>query len=131
MAKRYDSGPALEPLKDFQKNTVDYIFNKMYITNETDRFLVADEVGLGKTLIARGLIAKAVEHCQDSIERFDIVYICSNGAIARQNMRKLNVLGNHDIAQLDRITMLPEKLNEILDHKGEYKSNINFISFSR
>ena len=28
----------------------------------TSRFLVADEVGLGKTLVARGLIAKTIEH---------------------------------------------------------------------
>ena len=29
------------------------------------RFLVADEVGLGKTLVARGVIAKAIDHLRD------------------------------------------------------------------
>ena len=130
MAKRYTAESALKPLKDFQINTVDYVFDKLYISNETDRFLVADEVGLGKTLIARGVIAKAIEYNQDKIDRFDVVYICSNAAIARQNMRKLNVLDNDDIAQLDRLTMLPQKINELLKHNGEYQSNINFISFS-
>ena len=130
MKKEYCAKQALEPLKDFQIKTVDYVFDKLYVSKETDRFLVADEVGLGKTLIARGVIAKAIEYCQDSIDRFDIVYICSNAAIARQNMRKLNVLDNHNIANLDRLTMMPGKLKELLEHNGVYKSNINFISFS-
>jgi len=43
-------------LKDFQKatvNRIDYLFR-----NGQRRVLVSDEVGLGKTLIARGTVAK-------------------------------------------------------------------------
>ena len=46
-------------LKDFQCRTVeriDYLFR-----NGQNRVLVADEVGLGKTLIARGVIAKTAK----------------------------------------------------------------------
>ena len=46
----------LNGLKDFQKATVeriDYLFRK-----GRRRILVSDEVGLGKTLIARGAVAK-------------------------------------------------------------------------
>jgi len=35
----------------------------MYLDEDkVHRFLVADEVGLGKTLVARGLIAKVIDH---------------------------------------------------------------------
>jgi len=53
----------LSGLKDFQRDTVEYVFRRLYLDDDqTSRFLIADEVGLGKTLIARGLIAKAVDH---------------------------------------------------------------------
>lgn len=46
----------LSGLKDFQKatvNRIDCLFRK-----GQNRVLVADEVGLGKTLVAKGVIAK-------------------------------------------------------------------------
>ena len=46
-------------LKDFQKATVSRI-EKLYIGGQR-RVLVSDEVGLGKTLIARGVIAKVAK----------------------------------------------------------------------
>ena len=50
-------------LKDFQRDTVDYVFDRLYGADDAvRRFLVADEVGLGKTLVARGVIAMALEH---------------------------------------------------------------------
>ena len=57
-------GPTvMADLKDFQRATVDYVFKRMYEDpDQVHRFLVADEVGLGKTLVARGLIAKAIDH---------------------------------------------------------------------
>ena len=48
---------------------------------------MADEVNLGKTLVARGVITKALDHLWEepgSVEQIDIVYICSNAQIARQ-----------------------------------------------
>ena len=57
----------LSGLKDFQLQTVEYVFKKLYGKEETGatvpgRFLVADEVGLGKTLVARGVVAKTLDH---------------------------------------------------------------------
>ena len=43
----------LGQLKDFQLRTVDHVFDRLYGGDGTGRFLVADEVGLGKTLVAR------------------------------------------------------------------------------
>ena len=58
MIPRPDTISALKGLKDFQRTTVDYVFQRFYGANPTRRFLVADEVGLGKTLVARGVIAR-------------------------------------------------------------------------
>ena len=73
------------------------------------RFLVADEVGLGKTLIAKGIIAKALRHLQARVKRIDIVYICSNRDIARQNLSRLRIdgLDGVDFTPHDRLTLLP------------------------
>ena len=57
-----DPQPVLDGLRDFQRRTVDYVFDRFYGDDDpTRRFLVADEVGLGKTLVARGVVARAVE----------------------------------------------------------------------
>ena len=111
-------------LKDFQRRTVNYVFKRMFLDkNPTSRFLVADEVGLGKTLVARGVIAKAVEHHKGKVKRIDIVYVCSNAAIAQQNINRLNVMEGHTVAAT-RLTMLPSLVKELNSHK------INFISFT-
>lgn len=90
------------------------------------RFLVADEVGLGKTMVARGVIAHTIDHLWDTKDRIDIVYICSNSQIARQNLSRLAIHGYEagDDGHADRLTMLPEAL------KGLRKNKVNFISFT-
>jgi len=112
-------------LKDFQRRTVDYVFDRMYCAdNPTTRFLVADEVGLGKTLVARGVIARAVDALWRDVRRIDVVYICSNGDIARQNIRRLNVDEDEGFALASRITLLPTQLRDLKSRK------LNFISFT-
>jgi hypothetical protein len=72
---------AFATLKDFQVDTVDYVLRRLYDDPDiTDRFLVADEVGMGKTLVARGVIEGAIERlqCDGTVDRIDIIYICSN-----------------------------------------------------
>ena len=49
-------------LKDFQNETVDFAYEKL---KANGRYLVADEVGLGKTKIAKGIIAKAMQEYID------------------------------------------------------------------
>ena len=82
----------LSGLKDFQKATVervDYLFR-----NGQKRVLVADEVGMGKTLIARGTIVKTARlRLEEKAALFRVVYICSNKNIANQNIRKFDVTG--------------------------------------
>ena len=80
---RFEAAPVLRPLRAFQRRTVDYVFRRFYADPDLTRhLLVADEVGLGKTMVARGVIARTVEHLWDTVERIDVLYICSNQAIA-------------------------------------------------
>lgn len=78
-------------LKDFQRATVERIDS--LFRNGQKRVLVADEVGLGKTLIARGVIAKTakIRLEDENDDLFKVVYICSNLSVASQNILKLNV----------------------------------------
>lgn len=82
----------LNTLKDFQRATVERV-DTLYRAGQ-NRVLVADEVGLGKTLIARGVIAKMAQLRQEEgDDLFRVVYICSNQNIARQNITKLDITG--------------------------------------
>ena len=131
--KRPDSEAILSPLKPFQRRTVDHAFERLFLApDSTTRFLVADEVGLGKTLVARGVIAKAIDYYWDDVERIDIVYICSNQSIARSNLPKLQVTGEEErsFALATRLTMLA---TELAPREGEASfgdSKVNFISFT-
>ena len=54
---RPDVQKVLSSLKDFQRLSVDYVFSRFYTDSDrTHRFLLADEVGLGKTLVAKGVV---------------------------------------------------------------------------
>ncbi|MFW7414107.1 helicase-related protein [Demequina sp. SO4-18] len=122
---RPDTDKILASLKDFQRRTVDYAFRRLWADEDwTKRFLVADEVGLGKTMIAKGVIAKTVEHLWDKEDRIDIIYICSNTQIARQNLSRLNVVGGAELRHADRLTLLPKALQDLRAEK------VNFISFT-
>ena len=80
----------------------------------TSRFLVADEVGLGKTLVARGVIAQVIDHLKGTGDkRVDIVYLASNGSIAAQNVRKLAPRGVSTINRADRLSMLPYLIGDM------------------
>lgn len=115
----------LGQLKKFQRDTVEYAFNRLYLEeNKTDRFLIADEVGLGKTFIARGVLAKAILHLWKETKRIDIIYICSNSQIARQNINRLNIFDNREFELSSRITLLPIQVSDLQDNK------VNFVSFT-
>jgi hypothetical protein len=126
--ERFRADPALAPLKTFQRRTVDYVFDRLYGQDDPVRqFLVADEVGLGKTMVARGVIARMIEHLWDSSKRIDILYICSNQAIAAQNLNRLNVLGRRELALPTRMTLVPLQLR---DQTGLDANKVNFISLT-
>lgn len=86
----------LEHLLPFQRRTVEWAFNRLYGTDgqaRSHRFLVADEVGLGKTLVAKAVVAKALNFLAGKVQRIDVVYVCSNEEIAAQNLARLRIEG--------------------------------------
>jgi len=122
-----DPGEVLSRLKDFQRRTAQYAFNRMYLDSDpTNRFLIADEVGLGKTLVAKGITALAIEHLKknENIRRIDVVYICSNVNIARQNVERLNLTKDAEFVQASRITLLPLILKDLDSRR------LNFIALT-
>ncbi len=105
-------------LKDFQKETVEHI-GKLF-KNGQNRILVADEVGLGKTLIAKGAIAKVAKICLDERKKvLNVVYVCSNQEIARQNIKILNVFDAK--LQIDDARLSMQHLNIM---RSEFDSGI-------
>lgn len=123
--QRPEVGKIFSGLKDFQRQTAEYVFRRLYLDpDRVNRFLIADEVGLGKTLVAKGVIARAVEHLWDEVKRIDIVYICSNQDIARQNVKKINITKDREPSTADRMTLLPLSLHQFQDRK------LNFVSFT-
>lgn len=120
-----DAEEVCRSLRDFQRATVEYAYRRLYLDpDRVDRFLVADEVGLGKTWVAKGVIARAVTHLWDRKKRIDVLYICSNAEIARQNINRLNLGESKDQAFASRLTLLPLQLRDLNERK------VNFISFT-
>src|SRR5439155_13158761 len=56
--------------------------------------------------------------------RLDVIYVCSNADIARQNTRRLQIGRDGGIISATRITMLPLQLRNLRSRK------LNFISFT-
>ena len=73
-------------LRTFQLDAVDRIVGHLTASTGSRRFLLADEVGLGKTLVAKGVIDRLRQGVSAG---FTVVYICSNSEIADQNRGKL------------------------------------------
>lgn len=82
---------ALAGLKDFQRASVEAL-RVGFEERDRPSMLLADEVGLGKTIVAKGLIAALLKQRLEEGKRrpLKVTYICSNQVIARENIRKLN-----------------------------------------
>ena len=131
--ERPDTNTVLDGLKGFQRDTVEYAFERLYAApDSTRRFLVADEVGLGKTLVARGVIAKAIDHLWDGdhkVDRIDIVYICSSEQIARQNVRRLQI-GSGKFVRAGRLGLLPQEIEGLKANRVNYLALTPGTSFN-
>lgn len=95
--------------KPFQKATIERVDN--LFRDGQRRVLVADEVGLGKTVVARGVLAKmASRRKKGGKDIFRVAYICANQNIVSQNLKSL-MKGFEEFANGDssgtRLSMLP------------------------
>jgi hypothetical protein len=124
-----DVEAVLGDLKDFQRRTARWAFQRMFAEEDpATRFLVADEVGLGKTHVAKGVVAQVIDYLGRSGDEWqDIVYVCSNAAIARQNIRKLVPAGIEPLEDIERLTMLPLAQ---LDHGDDLRAGINLLAIT-
>ena len=85
-------------LKDFQEETVKHILD---LFKKRQRVLLADEVGLGKTIVAREVINRMAKKYKGD-DKFIVIYVCSNINIANQNCEKLGVKQLHNDKEGDK-----------------------------
>lgn len=96
--------------RPFQQETIKAVLNAFSAPASPRRFLVADEVGLGKTIVAQGVIHGLMQKKRGPLSVF---YVCSNLSIASQNREKLlEVLEIEDERKqarclIDRLTLIP------------------------
>lgn len=130
----FNAQPTLSGLKKFQLKTVKHVFKRFYTDPlPTNRFLVSDETGLGKSVVAAGVVAKAIEYLEtvDGVSRIDVVYMCSNADLARQNIARINVTGQVDIIESGRLSLLPLELGKLNAPASENTTKrVNFISIT-
>ena len=76
--------------KDFQEATANRIIE--LFKSGHNRVLLADEVGLGKTIVAKTVVEKTgLWRKEINDPEYVVVYICSNAGIAEQNCSKLGI----------------------------------------
>ena len=115
-------------LKDFQKATVKHIVD-IFKSKKQRRVLLSDEVGLGKTIVSKGVI-QAVGELSDEYGIWDdntyrVVYICSNANIVKQNTENLGI---EDVMNIEesRLSMqhfiVAKKVKELIEAKKDKPS---------
>lgn len=91
----------LASLKDFQRETVKSVMQS-FDSGQSQRVLVADEVGLGKTIVAKGVIAELLKtkitQQKNGLKSspLRVTYICSNLTLAEENRKKLAIFHGDD-----------------------------------
>lgn len=107
--------------KDFQEATAMRIVD--LFTSNHKRVLLADEVGLGKTIVAKTVVEKLGKLCQANSDDYVVVYICSNAGIADQNCSKLGIDNEHQVRVSEgRLSMQHLKFEEM-----KQKGNVRLI----
>jgi len=103
-------------LMKYQRCSVEFICDHF---KEHSKCILADEVGLGKTEVAKGVIASMVKaHAESGTsEPFRVAYICPNQNVASQNFPKLQLYHSKKTRfELDKDTVERLKLNLDIYH---------------
>ncbi len=82
--------------KDFQDATAKRIIE--LFDSGHNKVLLADEVGLGKTIVAKTVVETMEKIIKKRKKDYVVVYICSNAAIAGQNCTKLGITNGNLIS---------------------------------
>lgn len=122
---------------DYQKRAIRRIVDSYMGECTSGRFLLADEVGLGKTIIARGVIrclmcklleqeiaGKSGEQIKNEADYyyFNVIYVCSNTNIAKQNEEKLGLGKNEDEGWTNRASCLSWKVFNSSKYEVEFQA---------
>lgn len=105
--------------KDFQLATANRIFE--LFKNGQNRILLSDEVGLGKTIVAKTVIELLSKWLRKKHKKqFRVVYICSNANIANQNARALGIDNAIDVSE-SRLSMQHLRLSQGSGRNKEFE----------
>jgi Type III restriction enzyme, res subunit len=91
-------------LAQFQEAAVRHIVNRIRDGNGSRRMLLADEVGLGKTIVAQGVIQALLKGRRRPLT---VIYLCSNAEIAEQNRTKLDPDAAKPIGRVTELALAP------------------------
>jgi uncharacterized membrane protein YkvA (DUF1232 family) len=89
-------------LAQFQEAAVSHIVDRLRDRNGSRRMLLADEVGLGKTIVARGVIQALLKGRRRPLT---VIYLCSNAEIAEQNRQKLDPESRKPIGRVTELAI--------------------------
>lgn len=105
--------------KDFQQATADRIVQ--IFRGGQNRVLLADEVGLGKTIVAREVVRQVAQWHKEKLgdDHFKVIYICSNVNIASQNAGKLGIRDQLKVSE-SRLSMQHLKLYQSAGRDHDY-----------
>ena len=127
-----DLQAVLGGLKPFQLAAVEHVTEQFFgagAEKRSGRFLIADETGLGKSIVARGIVATTIDHLRATESGpINIIYVCSNQDLAKQNLRRLNVTGEQETEVATRLSMLVQ--NSALVDSGRSSSAVNLLSLT-
>ncbi len=128
----FDAAPIIAGLKGFQQRTVEHVMTQFERPDSRRRFLVSDETGLGKSLVARGVIARAIERFQKEPQRrhINVVYVCSNSDVAAQNLSRLDVTGGHHHRIPSRLSLLAKHTRDLQPDLDANGVEVNLVSFT-
>lgn len=132
MTSRPTADEVCAKLTPFQRLTVDHVMERFHGDQPSRRLLVADETGLGKSIVARGVIARTIDQLEadGSTDRITVVYVCSNQDLATQNLNRLNVTGARAQAVSTRLTLLAQDSVRLQQPDSDGRTPVNLVSFT-
>ena len=99
--------------KEFQRRTIKRVLQAFHRRRRIRRFLVADEVGLGKTIVARGVMESMLKRKRrEDGGPLCVFYMCNSLAIAAQNRSNLlkaqpeGAEAEDAVCKVDRLTLV-------------------------
>ena len=102
----------------FQRKSVESLYNKFFEENKS-KLVLADEVGMGKTFVCKGLI----ENAKKIDKKYTVFYVSPNEIITKQNHGEL-------CQGLVEKTTKAVRLSELDNDKINESKDYNIYSFS-